>query len=123
MKQNEVPGASDEAATTGRPDTGFQVVLLIHGIRTQAEWQPMVRDVISVPDRIEVVPIKYDYFDAARFWFPFWTRRGPIARVEAQIRVALQKYRKIHPKAKLSIIAHSFGTYIVGRILQKNFDL
>jgi hypothetical protein len=29
----------------------------------------------------------------------------------------------MHPEAKLSIIAHSFGTYVIGKILQKHFDL
>jgi pimeloyl-ACP methyl ester carboxylesterase len=101
----------------------YQVVLLIHGIRTHAEWQGMVREMIAVPGQIEVIPIGYGYFDVFRFWFPFWTRNGPIERVHEEIRVALQKYRKTHPDAKLSIIAHSFGTYIVGKILQRHFDL
>ena len=37
--------------------------------------------------------------------------------------MALQKYRRSHPDAKLSIIAHSFGTYIIGEILKRGFDL
>jgi len=101
----------------------YQVVLLIHGIRTQADWGPMVRSKLEVPGQIEVIPIRYGYFDAFRFWFPFWTRRKPIERVYEQIRVALQKYRRSHPDAKLSIIAHSFGTYIIGEILKRGFDL
>ena len=101
----------------------YQIVLLVHGIRTQAEWQAMVREKIAVPDKIEVVPIKYGYFDALRFWFPFWTRRKPVEHVYTQIRVALQKARKRHPEARLSIIAHSFGTYVIGEILRRGFDL
>ena len=107
---------------TGAVD-GYQVVLLIHGIRTEADWGPMVRSKIEVPGQIEVIPIRYGYFDAIRFWFPFWTRNKPIERVYKEIRVALQKYRRSHPDAKLSIIAHSFGTYIVGEILKRGFDL
>jgi hypothetical protein len=102
---------------------GFQVVLLIHGIRTQAEWGPMVRSKLEVPGLIEVIPIRYGYFDAFRFWFPFWTRNSPVEKVYLQIRVALQKHRKAHPDARLSIVAHSFGTYIVGQILKRGFDL
>ena len=101
----------------------FQVVLLIHGIRTQADWGPMVRSKLEVPGNIEVIPIRYGYLDAFRFWFPFWTRIKPIERVYKQIRVALQKYRRSHPDAKISIIAHSFGTYIIGEILKRGFDL
>jgi pimeloyl-ACP methyl ester carboxylesterase len=100
-----------------------QVVLLIHGIRTEADWGPMVRSKLEVPGQVEVIPIKYGYFDAFRFWFPFWTRNKPIEKVYVQIRVALQKYKREHPDAKLSIIAHSFGTYVIGNILKRGFDL
>jgi hypothetical protein len=103
--------------------TDFQVVLLIHGIRTEADWGPMVRSKIEVPGKIEVIPIKYGYLDAFRFWFPFWTRNRPIERVYTQIRVALQVAHERDPHAKLSIIAHSFGTYIIGQILKQGFDL
>ena len=65
---------------------GYQVVLLIHGIRTEADWGPMVRSKLEVPGQIEVIPIRYGYFDAFRFWFPFRTRRKPIERVYEQIR-------------------------------------
>ena len=102
---------------------GFQVVLLIHGIRTQADWGPMVRSRLEVPDKIEVIPIKYGYFDAFRFWLPFWTRTRPIERVYTQIRVAIQAAHEKDPHAKLSIITHSFGTYIIGQILKRGFDL
>ncbi|WP_165248052.1 alpha/beta hydrolase [Paludisphaera soli] len=102
---------------------GYQVVLLIHGIRTTANWGPMVRSKLEVPGQVEVIPIRYGYFDAFRFWFPFWTRSRPVEKVYVQIRVALQKYRKERPDAKLSIIAHSFGTYVVGQILKRGFDL
>ena len=83
----------------------------------------MVRSKLEVPGQIEVIPIRYGYFDAFRFWLPFWTRNKPIERVYEQIRVALHKHRRSHPDAKLSIIAHSFGTYIIGEILKRGFDL
>ena len=67
IEQDSVP------LTTGRQGGDYQVVLLIHGIRTQADWGPMVRSKLEVPGKIEVIPIKYGYFDAFRFWFPFWT--------------------------------------------------
>ncbi|APW58787.1 hypothetical protein [Paludisphaera borealis] len=121
-------GPADE---TYAPDTipsssgvdGNHVVLLIHGIRTQADWGPMVRSKLEIAGRIEVIPIKYGYFDVLRFWFPIWTRRRPVEHVKTQMRVALQRSRKTHPEAKLSIIAHSFGTYVIGEILQQGFDL
>jgi hypothetical protein len=101
----------------------YHVILLIHGIRTQADWGPMVKSKLEVPGQIEVIPIKYGFFDVFRFWFPLWTRRRPIERVYKQIRMALQVAREKDPHAMLSIIAHSFGTYIIGQILKRGFDL
>src|SRR5262245_31492649 len=83
----------------------------------------MVKSKLEVPGQIHVIPIKYGYFDAFRFWFPSWTRKRPIERVHTQIQVALQVARERDPNAKLSIIAHSFGTYIVGEILKRDFTL
>lgn len=92
------------------------IILLIHGIRDQATWGPMVANVLKaeVPDIIEVFPIKYGWFDSLRFWLPFWTREAPVDRVLREIEIVQQQY----PKARISIIAHSFGTYIVSRILR-----
>jgi hypothetical protein len=83
----------------------------------------MVVSTLEVPGRIKVIPIRYGYFDAFRFWFPFWTRNQPVKLVYQQIRVALQKHRMAYPEAKLSIIAHSFGTYVIGKILAREFDI
>lgn len=94
------------------------VVLLIHGIRTQADWQEMVVDVLE-GSTTKVIPIRYGYFDVFRFWFPFKTRSKPINRVEKEI----ENVKELYPKARLSIIAHSYGTYIIGRILHSNFNL
>jgi len=113
----------DEKKVAFIQETEYQIVLLIHGIRTHGEWEPMVKEKLNVPGRVIVYPIGYKWFDSLRFWFPFWTRRGPIERVHEEIRVALQKHRKVNPNAKLSIIAHSFGTYIIGEILKKDVTL
>ncbi len=94
-----------------------RVVLLIHGIRTQADWQPML--VRLFEENVKVIPIKYGYFDVFRFWLPGITRRAPIKRVERELRDARTKY----PHAKISIIAHSFGSYIVGELLKGASDL
>ena len=83
----------------------------------------MIRSKLEVSGKIEVIPIRYGYFDAFRFWFPIWTRNKPIERVYKQIRVALQKARRDRPDAKLSCIAHSFGAYVVGEMVKREFDL
>ena len=94
------------------------VVLLVHGIRTHAAWQVMVTDVLESPT-VRVIPIKYGYFNSVRFLAPFETSREPVQRLEREIR----EVRESYPGARISIIAHSFGTYVVSKILQEDTDI
>jgi hypothetical protein len=64
--------------TRSTSQTKPQLVLLIHGIRTHAEWQEMVRNVLQRDGKTHVVPIKYGFLDALRFWCPIVTRRVAI---------------------------------------------
>src|SRR6266446_2881222 len=101
-----------------------RVILLIHGIRTQAEWQGLVQQALqkqgSAPgDDIKVVPLGYEYFDVFRFLCPFWTRRKAIERMHEKIRDAIDVY----PGRPVSIVAHSFGTYLVVKILESHPDI
>ena len=89
------------------------VLLLIHGIQSRAGWFEMVRHVMQAQLPCEVIPVKYDYFDIARFAFPIGTRRFPVRKIAEEIRRVNLK----HPNARLSAIAHSFGTYALVRAL------
>lgn len=90
-----------------------QVVLLVHGIRTQGEWQEQVRSALQRPGLTTVFPIKYGYFDVIRFWFPFFTRAHPVRTLHWKIKRALE----LNPNSEVSVIAHSFGSYAVTKIL------
>src|SRR5262245_45066051 len=92
-----------------------QIILLIHGIRTRAEWQEMVRNVLEQEGVSKVIPLRYGRFDAFRFWWPLWTRERPIEKILWRIEDAIHS----HPGAQLMIIAHSFGTYAVTTILRR----
>ena len=96
-----------------------RVVILIHGIRTFANWQPMVTRVLEEIPGTRVVALQYGYFDAFRFWCPFFTRQFPIGDVRREI----QNVKNSNPDAKYSVIAHSFGTYIISKILLADPDL
>jgi hypothetical protein len=96
-----------------------EVVVLVHGIRTEAQWEEMVRNILQDPPRRVVVPLRYGKFDAVRFWFPLWTRSCQIRRILLRI----QAIHHQHADKKLSIVAHSFGTYAVGDILQNTPNL
>ncbi len=123
LKELVVPGftPSNEAiASSGSglqsqasPPRKKEIVLLLHGIRTFANWQPMVKRVLGEIPNFEVVGIKFGYLDILRFWFPFWTRQASID----DIRHEIQNAKVAHPDANISVIAHSFGTYAISQIL------
>ncbi|MGH2506191.1 MAG: hypothetical protein ACRDHZ_02025 [Ktedonobacteraceae bacterium] len=114
-----VPPEQINQATSILPPTKKHVVLLVHGIRTRASWLEMVAVNLEEKDSIEVIPLRYGYFATLQFWFPFFTRKKPIERVLREIRTVQSSHRDAH----LSIIAHSFGTYAVAKILEDNPDI
>jgi hypothetical protein len=79
----------------------------------------MVATVLSEIPNIEVCPLKYGRFDAFRFWFPLWTREAPVKNLLWRIRSAQDRFAP----AKMSVVAHSFGTYAIGNILRENPDI
>lgn len=95
-------------------------VLLIHGIRTQAEWAQRVAKVLEDDDpTLRVVPTRYEFFDLIRFLIPSeLTRQQAVDTVRRRIRDELSRKPK-----KLSVIAHSFGTYIVSKVLEQDADV
>lgn len=62
-------------------------------------------------------PIGFHVFDIFRFLFG--RRRPAIDRVTQQIKNTIAA----NPDAELTIIAHSFGTYVVSRILDEDFGI
>ena len=76
----------------------------------------MVRSIIEEDSNSRVVVLRYGYFDLLRFLFPFGTRSAPANRLARLI----QNVRADEPAARISIIAHSFGTYTVTRILAEH---
>lgn len=99
--------------------TGRHLVILVHGIRDFALWQENVgRSLSNAGFRVEFT--NYGRFDLFRFLVPIkYFRRKAIDEVLKQIRIAKQA----NGTDEISIIAHSFGTYVVSHILQENFDL
>lgn len=95
------------------------VVILLHGIRTQAPWFEKVASVLRRTKGLEVFPIRYGYFDAIKFLCPVLTRSGPAKDVEREIRMI----RFAHPAATVSVLSHSFGTYTICRVLYDNPDI
>jgi pimeloyl-ACP methyl ester carboxylesterase len=96
-----------------------RIVLLIHGIRTRATWAEKVRKTIESRAGFQVQPVKYGFVNTVRFIFPFLTRQSIIDRFVDEYRAA--KLR--NPDARISVIAHSFGTYVVTKALARATDV
>jgi pimeloyl-ACP methyl ester carboxylesterase len=111
--KKEVP--QGEPARIKKPK---HIVLLVHGILTEANWQERVAKQIRQCG-IEVYPLKYGYFDVISFLLPGWTRLAPIKRVHKELRDVQWRHRD----AQVSVVAHSFGTYAICSILEDFSDL
>ena len=90
------------------------LVILVHGIRDFARWQATIADTLKKAG-FDVEPTNYGRMNLLEFLVPIpYFRKRAVARVWDQIQYA----QSLHPGAELSILAHSFGTYIVAHILQ-----
>jgi pimeloyl-ACP methyl ester carboxylesterase len=95
------------------------VVVLVHGIRTHAQWMDPVSRVLK---RHDFVPKRTNYgrFGLLRFLLPVCgARERPIRRVRDLVR----GIQRDHPGAKISFVAHSFGTYVVAEVLRHFHDI
>lgn len=89
------------------------IVITLHGIRTFAPWQKELADELSAAD-FETRSFDYGFFGALRVILP-WKRK-------AQIKWFRDQYRDRVPVGRVpSIIAHSFGTYMIAGALE-NYD-
>jgi Putative serine esterase (DUF676) len=103
---------------TRQPSDVEHVVVLVHGIRSQGDWQQILRTEFSRAG-IVIAPTNYGNFGALRFVLPIpWLRKSASNKVWDLVRSVRLNY----PKAQISFLAHSFGTYIVANLLKDQFD-
>jgi uncharacterized protein YraI len=100
----------------GPEDNG---VILVHGIRTYALWQSEIRTTLKKAGFV-TAPTNYGRFNVFQFLAPIpFFRQWAIKQVWEQIKIVKANY----PSKRFSIIAHSFGTYVVANLVKRNFDL
>ena len=92
-------------------------IVLVHGIRTDGKWHQLIRDQLKDLPNLNIVPTGYGFFSALGLLGPF--RRQPLDT----IRIALRQIRRDEPTTRLIVIAHSFGSYIISRILRDDPDI
>jgi hypothetical protein len=98
---------------------GRHIVFLLHGIRTQGEWEQRTASVLESDPLIRARPIRYEFLDVVRFLLPISAfRQGPVRRIVRLIRDELSR-----EPTHLSIVAHSFGTFVVAKILEQESDI
>lgn len=90
-----------------------RAVLSLHGIRTRGVWQKALVPILSRNGFIPY-PLDYGYFGAVQLLIPC-QRDKMIER----LRKELEAIPEMRQDKKCSIIAHSFGAYLVGRLLEK----
>lgn len=93
------------------------VLLLVHGIQTDGAWQKLVSNELDDIDNLNVVELGYECVTAAQLVSPF--RSAPVNKITDDIR----DVKRREPQARLMVIAHSFGSYIVSEILKKSSDI
>lgn len=93
------------------------VLLLIHGIQTDGSWQKLVSNDLGDIKNLNIVELGYECVTAAQLVSPF--RSTPVKKITDDIR----DLRRREPRARLMVIAHSFGSYIVSEIIKKSSDI
>jgi pimeloyl-ACP methyl ester carboxylesterase len=100
-------------------DAGRQhVVILIHGINTYALWQNEISATLR-DNGFVAEPIGYGVYSVPRFLAPSRRLRRDAVDV---ITSNVTDIRRRYPGATISIIAHSFGTYVTIEFLRRHHD-
>lgn len=93
------------------------VVLLIHGIQTDGAWHNLVEKELSTLAHTNVEGLGYNFVSPLQLVSP--VRSTPINKITQDIRDA----KAMEPNAQFMVIAHSFGSYILSRILATSPDI
>jgi hypothetical protein len=94
------------------------VVILVHGIRDFALWQSSIRTTLEEAG-FKSEATNYGRLGLFQFLIPIpYFRRKAIEKVWDQIRTVKQNNDGAH----LSVIAHSFGTFVISHVVKEEFD-
>ncbi|MFO1417957.1 MAG: macro domain-containing protein [Methylotetracoccus sp.] len=93
-------------------------VFMVHGIRTAGDWMEKVGRILREADlSTNPVPVGYGFFDVLSFLLPVgWIRNHLIDRIGRE----LVRCHNLATTKKLSIVAHSFGTFLIAYALKRN---
>lgn len=99
---------------TYEDDAPATVIVLLHGIRTAGQWQDKLAQLLRVEHQLTAIPLRFGIFNVVKFLIPFL--RG---RALALVNRHFDDVRVRYPGARMSVVAHSFGTYLFAKTLLK----
>jgi hypothetical protein len=85
------------------------IVVVIHGIRTYAEWVTTLEEELSDCPHVVVKEAGYGRFDVCQFLCPVYFRQAAVRVAKAKILEAQADFVGYD----LVVVAHSFGTYVL----------
>ena len=92
-----------------------KILITMHGIRTFGDWQEKLEELIKgKTNSFDFIHFKYGFFSILLFIFPF-ARNLVINKLYKQFAFVMDQ----NLDKKIYIVSHSFGTYIVLKILEK----
>ncbi|MGL4554001.1 MAG: hypothetical protein ACRC33_22805, partial [Gemmataceae bacterium] len=90
-----------------------RIVITVHGIRDFGDWQERLKALIETQDpAAEVKSYKPGWVDPFMFWMPIYFRQRAVRAFRDWLIKFLDKPE--HAGVRVDIVAHSFGTHIVG---------
>ena len=99
------------------------VVLLVHGIRDfGTRWMREVSKVLN-GNGTKVIATSFGYFDVFRFLSPIDFSNRPIELVKKAIENAQTVHTRDNKVPDVSVICHSFGTYVVTKLLERDGNI
>lgn len=90
-----------------------RVVVSLHGIRTRGVWQKALAPLLTQAGFIPY-PLDYEYFSAVGF-----LRKGSREAKVEWLRKELEQIKARERVKRVSIIAHSFGTFMTAALIEK----
>lgn len=96
-------------------NTQEKICLTLHGIKTRGAWQQKLHSLINnYTDTIDVQHYKYGYFSVFSFFIPYLRQQAV-----KNFSLALNNLIQNNPNKSFIVFAHSFGTYIAVKGIEK----
>lgn len=107
--------SANNAQSSTRIRKSEKLIISVHGIRTEANWQKKLDKLVNESNSTGVSCRNYNYgfFDLVRFIFPH-TRKKEVEKFSKHVKSLV----RIYEKADVTFIGHSFGTYLIGYFLE-----